>query len=69
VVSYLRHNVDLRPESVRRQDGTLAAMVTTALSAIDAQATWEVLHRLGRLAVAQDVRDTDFGTVFDLPSA
>jgi hypothetical protein len=29
----------------------------------------EVLHRLGRLAAAQDVRDTDFGTVFDLPPA
>jgi hypothetical protein len=69
VMSYLRYNVDLRPESVRRLDGTLAAMDTTALSAMDAPGNMEILHRLGRLAAAQDVRDTDFDAVFDLPSA
>jgi uncharacterized protein len=69
VMSYLRYNVDLRPESVRRLDGTLAAIDTTALSAMDAPGNMEILHRLGRLAAAQDVRDTDFDAVFDLPSA
>ncbi|WP_353711957.1 patatin-like phospholipase family protein [Arthrobacter sp. K5] len=69
LMSYLRYNVDLRPESVRRLDGTLAAMDTTALSAMDAPGNMEILHRLGRLAAAQDVRDTDFDAVFDLPSA
>jgi hypothetical protein len=67
LMSYLRYNVDLRPESVRRLDGSLAAVDTTALSAMDAPGNMEVLHRLGRLAAAQDVRDTDFGGVFDLP--
>ncbi|MDQ0864791.1 patatin-like phospholipase family protein [Arthrobacter globiformis] len=69
VMSYLRYNVDLRPESVRRLDGTLATMDTSALSAMDAPGNMEVLHRLGRLAAAQDVRDTDFDAVFDLPPA
>jgi uncharacterized protein len=69
VMSYLRYNVDLRPESVRRLDGTLTAIDTTALSAMDAPGNMEILHRLGRLAAAQDVRDTDFDAVFDLPSA
>jgi hypothetical protein len=67
LMSYLRYNVDLRAESVRRLDGSLAAVDTTALSAMDAPGNMEVLHRLGRLAAAQDVRDTDFGGVFDLP--
>jgi uncharacterized protein len=44
-------------------------MDTTALSAMDAPGNMEILHRLGRLAAAQDVRDTDFDAVFDLPSA
>jgi hypothetical protein len=69
VMSYVRYNVDLRPESVRRLDGALAVMDTSALSAMDAPGNMEVLHRLGRLAAAQDVRDTDFGGVFDLPPA
>lgn len=69
LMSYLRYNVDLRPESVRSLDGTLAEMDTTSLSAMDAPGNMEVLHRLGRLAAAQDVRNTDFGTVFDLPPA
>jgi hypothetical protein len=69
LMSYLRYNVDLRPESVRSLDGTLAAMDTTSLNAMDAPGNMEVLHRLGGLAAAQDVRDTDFGMVFDLPPA
>lgn len=70
LMSYLRYNVDLRPESVRSLDGTLAARDTvTSLSAMDAPGNMEALHRLGRLAAARDVRDTDFGTVFDLPQA
>ena len=70
LMSYLRYNVDLRPESVRSLDGTLAAMDTvTSLSAMDAPGNMEALHRLGRLAAARDVRETDFGRVFDLPQA
>ncbi|CAH0238059.1 hypothetical protein SRABI26_02825 [Arthrobacter sp. Bi26] len=70
LMSYLRYNVDLRPESVRALDGTLAAMDTVpSLSAMDAPRNMEALHRLGRLAAARDVRETDFGSVFDLPQA
>jgi hypothetical protein len=70
LMSYLRYNVDLRQESVRSLDGTLTAMDTvTSLSAMDAPRNMETLHRLGRLAAARDVRETDFGTVFDLPQA
>ena len=70
LMSYLRYNVDLRPESVRALDETLAASdMVTSLSAMDLPQNMEALHRLGRLAAAQDVRDTDFGTVFDLPPA
>lgn len=70
LMSYLRYNVDLRPESIRSLDGTLAARETvTSLSAMDAPGNMEALHRLGRLAGERDVRDTDFGTVFDLPQA
>ena len=67
-MSYLRYNVDLRPESVRALDETLAAPdAVTSLSAMDAPENMEALHRLGSLAATRDVRDTDFGTVFDLP--
>lgn len=70
LISYLRYNVDLRPENVRSLDGTLAATDTVpSLSAMDAPENMEILHRLGRLAAARDVRETDFGTVFDLPQA
>ncbi|CAH0251657.1 hypothetical protein SRABI83_03137 [Arthrobacter sp. Bi83] len=70
LMSYLRYNVDLRPASVRSLDGTLAAMdIVTSLSAMDVPGNMEVLHRLGRLAAARDMRETDFGGVFDLPQA
>lgn len=70
LMSYLRYNVDLRPESVRALDGTLAAADTvTSLSAMDAPENMEVLHRLGRLAAERDMRATDFGKIFDLPQA
>lgn len=70
LISYLRYNVDLRPESVRALDGTLAATdIVTSLSAMDAPENMEVLHRLGRLAADQDMRATDFGKIFDLPQA
>ncbi|ALV43654.1 hypothetical protein AU252_22830 [Pseudarthrobacter sulfonivorans] len=68
LMSYLRYNVDLRPESVRALDGTLATMDTvTSLSAMDAPGNMQTLHRLGILAGARDVLASDFGTVFDLP--
>jgi hypothetical protein len=44
-------------------------MDTASLSAMDAPGNMDVLYRLGRLAASRDVRDTDFGTVFDLPLA
>jgi hypothetical protein len=70
LMSYLRYNVDLRPDSVRALDESLAGTETVAsLSAMDVPENMEALHRLGRLAAARDVRDADFGTVFDLPPA
>ena len=70
LMSYLRYNVDLRPESVRALDETLAALdMVTSLSAMDLPQNMEALHRLGRLAAARDMRETDFGGVFDLPQA
>lgn len=70
LMSYLRYNVDLRPESIRALDEALAAPEKVrSLSAMDAPENMETLHRLGRLAGERDVRNTDFGTVFDLPHA
>jgi hypothetical protein len=70
LLSYLRYNVDLRPEGVHALDRTLNAMdATSSLSAMDAPGNMEVLYRLGGLAASRDVRATDFGTVFDLPPA
>ncbi|WP_087874704.1 patatin-like phospholipase family protein [Arthrobacter globiformis] len=70
LMRYLRYNVDLRPDSVRALDESLAGTEAVAsLSAMDAPENMEALHRLGRLAAARDVRATDFPTVFDLPPA
>lgn len=70
LMSYLRYNVDLRLEGVHALGGSLAATdAMSSLSAMDVPGNMEVLHRLGGLAASRDVRDTDFGTVFDLPPA
>lgn len=69
LMNYLRYNVDLRPSCLHPLDPKVAAMDAASLSAMDAPGNMDVLYRLGRLAAARDVRDTDFGTVFDLPLA
>lgn len=70
LISYLRYNLDLRTESVRSLDATVdPAHTVPSLDAMDAPANMEILHRLGRLAAARDVRETDFDRVFDLPQA
>ena len=66
-VSYLRYNVDLRASSVQQLDPALQdAELIASLSAMDAPANMELLHRLGVLAAQRDVRADHFPAAFDL---
>src|SRR5262249_28814779 len=67
VLSYLRYNVDLRDEMVKRLDPTLDDEVVESLSAMDAPANMETLHRLGQVAARRDIRPDHFPKAFDLP--
>lgn len=69
VLSYLRYNVDLRDEMVKRLDPTLDDEVVESLSAMDAPANMETLHRLGQVAARRDIRPDHFPKAFDLPGA
>jgi len=69
VLSYLRYNVDLRRESVKSLDATLEEEEIESLSAMDAPANMEALHRLGTLAARRDIRPDHFPGAFDLPTA
>lgn len=66
-MSYLRYNVDLRASSVQQLDPALQdAELIDSLSAMDAPANMELLHRLGALAAQRDVRPEHFPAAFDL---
>jgi predicted acylesterase/phospholipase RssA len=67
LLSYLRYNVDLRPESVQALDPSLTdAGRIESLSAMDAPENMAILHRLGALAAGRDVEASDFASIFDL---
>jgi hypothetical protein len=69
LLSYLRYNVDLQQKSVHQLDSGLNDRERIeSLSAMDAPENMTVLHKLGTLAAARDVKDADFAAVFDLPA-
>jgi len=69
LLSYLRYNVDLQKKNVQQLDSGLTDReLIESLSAMDAPENMAVLHRLGTLAAARDVKDADFAAVFDLPA-
>lgn len=69
LLTYLRYNVDLCQETVRRLDEQLTDEVIASLSAMDAPENMGLLHRLGCLAAEQQVKREDFPTQFDLREA
>ncbi|MCL4799126.1 MAG: patatin-like phospholipase family protein [Burkholderiales bacterium] len=70
LMTYLRYNVDLRAESVRRLDPTMRdTKRIESLSAMDDPENMAVLHRLGVLAAELDIRAEHFPAGFDLPRA
>jgi uncharacterized protein len=69
LLSYLRYNVDLQADAVRALDASITDTARIAsLSAMDVPENMDVLHRLGALAGARDVREDDFPVIFDLQS-
>lgn len=66
-LSYLRYNVDLKQESLARLDpGLTDPKAIESLSAMDAPENMAMLHRLGQLAAARDIKDSDFAANFNL---
>lgn len=69
LLSYLRYNVDLREEAVKKLDPALTDLETIkSLSEMDAPENMNILHKLGKLAASTDVRSDDFPPQFDLPT-
>jgi hypothetical protein len=67
LLSYVRYNVDLRESSVRRLLGDVADTIAIdQLSAMDAPAHMEMLHRLGRASGAESVKPDHFPNAFNL---
>ena len=67
LLTYLRYNVDLREESVRRLDPSLNdSELIESLSAMDAPENMAVLHKLGELAAKKGVEEGHFEKKFDL---
>jgi uncharacterized protein len=70
LLTYLRYDVDLRPECVEALAPSLAnATKVRDLSRMDAPKNMSVLHRLGSLAAHRDMRSEDFNPCFDLDTA
>lgn len=68
LLRYLRYDVDLSRENIRKLDPTLTTPDTIdSLSEMDAPENMEVLHRLGILAGRRDVAASHFEPLFDLP--
>jgi len=67
LLSYLRYNVSLRKDSVRKLDPNLTDKLIESLSEMDAPENMPILHKLGALAAEQQVRDSHFAAKFDLP--
>jgi predicted acylesterase/phospholipase RssA len=70
LISYLRYDVDLRADAVRKLDPDLVDdKLIASLSEMDAPENMDALHALGRLAGERDVNARDFPSAFDLPLA
>jgi len=54
---------------VKSLDSTLDDEVVESLSAMDAPANMETLHRLGQVAARRDIRADHFPKAFDLSGA
>jgi uncharacterized protein len=68
-LSYLRYNVDLRASSVQNLEPALQdPEMIESLSAMDAPANMQILHRLGVLAGKRDIEQKHFPAAFDLKS-
>lgn len=69
LLTYLRYNLELTPESVQSLDPELRdAKVIEGLSAMDAPQNMKLLHRLGKLASKRDMDPAHFPKTFDLPT-
>jgi len=67
LLSYVRYNVDLRPEALQRLLGdAVTTLAVENLTAMDAPENMPSLHRLGLAAGRRDVRSEHFPAVFDL---
>lgn len=66
LLSYLRYNVDLSPESVHALDASLSSKQIASLSEMDAPENMETLLRLGERMARQKVQSGDFPAAFDL---
>jgi hypothetical protein len=66
ILSYVRYNVDLRVEEVKRLDPSLKDEAIESLSAMDAPQNMDTLHRLGELAAGRDIQSAHFPAAFDL---
>jgi predicted acylesterase/phospholipase RssA len=67
VLSYVRYNVDLRVDEVKKLDPTLKDDdVIESLSAMDAPQNMDTLHRLGELGAGRDIQSEHFPEAFDL---
>lgn len=66
LLSYLRYNVDLRAEEVKKLDSSLGDELIESLSAMDAPENMAVLYRLGQTAAGRDIAAEHFPAAFDL---
>jgi uncharacterized protein len=67
LLSYVRYNVDLRPDAIRDLLGDEASTIAIDnLSAMDAPENMQALHRLGVVAGRRQVQRDHFPTPFDL---
>ena len=66
LLSYLRYNVDLRAEEVKKLDSSLGDELIESLSAMDAPENMAVLYRLGQTAAGRDIAAAHFPAAFDL---
>jgi predicted acylesterase/phospholipase RssA len=66
VLNYVRYNVDLRADEVKRLDPTLTDDMIESLSSLDAPQNMATLHRLGELGARREIQAEHFPAAFDL---
>lgn len=69
LLTYLRYDLDLRPEALQVLDPSLKdAKVMASLTEMDAPENMPLLHELAKASASRDVDETQFPLTFDLPS-